>query len=138
MSAAANGRGDNEKARFRDGSTGPAVAIVYDGASPLPVDIGGASVTILGDSLTSGTVDGTPSGVERTFVNNKKNQVLAAHDLVAQYIWLDFGTKQERVSIITYTSATFPSTTITRTFAYTLVGTQYRLDSETWAASGGG
>lgn len=138
MSAATNGRLDNEKARFRDGATGPAVAIVYDGSSPLPVDIGGASVTILGDSLTSGTVDGTPTGTERTFVNNKKNQVLASHDLVAAYTWADFGTKNERVTSIQYTSATFPGDTITRTFAYTLTSGAYRLDSETWAASGGG
>ena len=102
------------------------------------VNIGSASVIIEGDAITSGTTDGTPTGTERTFVNNKKQQVLSAHDLVAAYTWLNFGTKQERVSTIVYTSATFSSDIITRTFAYTLVGTSYRLDSETWTASGGG
>ena len=100
--------------------------------------MGGISATILGDSITSGTVDGTSTGNERTFVNNKKQQILSAHDLVAAYTWLNFGTKQERVSTIIYTSATFPGDIITRTFAYTLVGTNYRLDSETWTSSGGG
>lgn len=122
---------DKESAAFivdtNDGGTNKRVQIM-----------GGISATIIGDSITSGTVDGTPTGTERTFVNNKKQQVLSAHDLVAAYTWLNFGTKQERVSTIIYTSATFPGDTITRTFAYTLVGTNYRLDSETWTASSGG
>lgn len=102
------------------------------------VNIGSASVTVLGDSKISGTVDGTDTGTERTFVNNKKNQVLASHDLSVAYTWLSFGTKDERVSTIIYTSATFPGDTITRTFNYTLTSGKYRLDSETWTASGGG
>lgn len=122
---------DKESAAFivdtNDGGTNKRVQVM-----------GGISATILGDSITSGTTDGTPTGTERTFVNNKKQQVLSAHDLVAAYTWLDFNTKQERVSTIVYTSATFPGDIITRTFAYTLVGTNYRLDSETWTSSAGG
>lgn len=114
------------------------VQVMNDATNPIPVDIGSANVTILGDSITSGTVDGTPGGTERTFVNNKKQQVLSAHDLVAAYTWLDFGNKNERVSSILYTSATFAGVNITRTFAYTLVGTNYRLDTETWTSSVGG
>ncbi len=102
------------------------------------VNIGSASVTITGDSITSGTVDGTASGTERTYVNNKKQQVLSAHDLSVAFTWLDFGTKQERVSTMVYTSATFPTDTITRTFSYTLTSGKYRLDTEVWTASNGG
>ena len=110
-----------------------------DGSNPVPVSvIGGLSVTVSGDSITSGTVDGTAGGTERTFVNNRKSQVLAAHDLAAAYTWLDFGTKNERVSTIVYTSATFTGVTVTRTFAYSLVSGAYRLDSETWSTSPGG
>ncbi len=122
---------DKESAAFivdtNDGGTNKRVQVM-----------GGISATILGDSITSGTIDGTSTGTERTFVNNKKQQVLSAHDLVAAYTWLNFNTKQERVSTIVYTSATFPGDIITRTFAYTLVGTNYRLDSETWTSSSGG
>lgn len=102
------------------------------------VNIGSASVTVLGDSKISGTVDGTDSGTERTFVNNKRNQVLASHDLVAAYTWLDFGTKNERVSTIVYSSATFVGVTVTRTFAYSLASGKYRLDSDTWVTAPGG
>lgn len=101
------------------------------------VNIGSASVTVVGDSITSGTVDGTASGTERTFVNNYKNQVLNSHDLVVTYTWLNFGTKDERVSQIVYTSATIPAV-ITRLFSYTLTGGKYRLDTETWSSSLGG
>lgn len=102
------------------------------------VDIGSANVTVLGDSKISGTVDGTDTGTERTFVNNRKNQVLASHDLAVAYTWLNFGTKDERVSSIVYTSATFTGVTVTRTFTYSLVGTKYRLDQETWVTTPGG
>lgn len=103
-----------------------------------PLDVNITDVTINGDSKISGTVDGTATGTERTFVNNKRQQVLSSHDLSASYTWLDFGTKKERVSTIVYTSSTFPSDTITRTFSYTLVGNVYRLDTEIWTSSGGG
>lgn len=101
-------------------------------------DVTVGSVVVEGDSITSGTVDGTDTGTERTFVNNRKNQLLAAHDLALAYTWLDFGNKDERVSSIVYTSATFVGVTVTRTFAYSLVGTKYRLDSELWSTAPGG
>lgn len=126
------------------GSGLPARRVTVVNDTPIPVDIGGGSITIdgdvtvLGDAKTSGTVDGTETGTERTFVNNRKNQVLAAHDLQAAYTWLDFNTKNERVSQIVYTSATFSGVTVTRSFAYSLVSGSYRLDSETWSTSPGG
>ena len=69
------------------GSGLPARRVTVVNDTPIPVDIGGGSITIdgdvnvLGDAKTSGTVDGTETGTERTFVNNRKNQVLASHDL---------------------------------------------------------
>lgn len=108
---------------------------VPSATDPLPVEIiaGGG-----GSSLNTGTVDGTISGTQRVFVNNKRQQVLSAHDLVETYTWAGFGTKTERVTSIVYTSATIAGVTITRTFSYTLVGGLYRLDSETWTSSAGG
>ena len=126
-------RKDREHDKFQEnpGDLGTDVRVVIKA-----IDSG--SITILGDSITSGTVDGTSTGIERTFVNNRKNQVLASHDLAVAYTWLDFGTKDERVSTIVYTSATFVGVTVTRTFAYSLVGTKYRLNSETWVTAPGG
>lgn len=98
----------------------------------------GTSIGGTGTSIITGTVDGDPSGTARVFVNNKKQQVLTAHDVVATYTWLDFGTKNERISTIVYTSATFLGDTITRTFTYSLVSSKYRLDTEVWTSSGGG
>lgn len=120
------------------GETARRVTVVNDVSDPIPVSVSSLSVTITGDAITSGTVDGTATGTERTFVNNRKNQVLASHDLAVAYTWLDFGTKDERVSSIVYTSATFVGVTVTRTFTYSLVGTKYRLDSESWVTAPGG
>lgn len=110
-----------------------AIAVVNPDGSNISGGGGGGTSTII-----VGTVDGTTTGTQRVIVNNKKQQVLSSHDLIESYTWLNFGTKQERVSTIIYTSATFPSVTVTRTFAYTLVGTNYRLDTSTWTVSGGG
>ena len=120
------------------GLTARRVTVVNDVSDPIPVSVSSLSVTITGDAITSGTVDGTATGTERTFVNNRKNQVLSSHDLAVAYTWLDFGTKDERVSSIVYTSATFVGVTVTRTFTYSLVGTKYRLDSESWVTAPGG
>ncbi len=105
---------------------------------PIPVTLSGGSVTVLGDSITSGTVDGTDTGTERTFVNNYRQQVMSSHDLVPTYVWLDFGNKNERISTITYTSATFPGVTVVQTYNYTLVGGAYRLDSAPFVTTPGG
>lgn len=120
------------------GETARRVTVVNDVSDPIPVSVSSLSVTITGDAITSGTVDGTSTGTERTFVNNRKNQVLSSHDLAVAYTWLNFGTKDERVSSIVYTSATFVGVTVTRTFTYSLVGTKYRLDSESWVTAPGG
>lgn len=120
------------------GETARRVTVVNDVSDPIPVSVSSLSVTITGDAITSGTTDGTPTGTERTFVNNRKNQLLASHDLVVSYTWLDFGTKDERVSSIVYTSVTFTGVTVTRTFSYSLVGTKFQLDQETWVTAPGG
>lgn len=120
--------------------TGSSYTIPPVNVSQTPGDVWDVNATVVveGDSISSGTVDGTPSGTERTFVNNRKNQVLAAHDLIISYSWLNFGTKDERIDSITYTSNTFPGISVLRSFSYTLVGTKYRLDSESWTTTPGG
>ena len=129
---------DRERDKFEEnaGDGGTDVRVVIKNVDPIEVTIG--SVIVEGDSIISGTVDGTETGTERTFVSNRKNQLLASHDLAVAYTWLGFGTKDERVSSIVYTSATFSGVTVTRTFTYSLVGTKYRLDSEAWTTTPGG
>lgn len=83
--------------------------------------------------LSIGTEDGTPTGVQRVFVNNLRQQVLASHTRQAAFTYADFGTKDQRITQIDYTSTTFTGFTIRRQFAYTLVGNRYRRDTESWA-----
>lgn len=91
-------------------------------------------VSVSGDPFKiSGTIDGTPSGTEYTFVNNVRQQILAAHDRQQDITYADFGTKNQRVTQIDYTSATFPGIIARKTFTYTLVGVNYRRDSIDWA-----
>lgn len=79
-----------------------------------------------------GSIDGTKTGTKFGFVNNLRQQVLDSHDRNAIFTYADFGTKDQRITRIDYTSTTFSGNTIRRDFSYTLVGTKYRRDNEIW------
>jgi hypothetical protein len=80
-----------------------------------------------------GSINGTKTGTKYGIVNNLRLQILDSHDRVASFTYADFGTKNQRITQINYTSGTFPGTTVQRQFSYSLVGTNYRRDNETWA-----
>jgi hypothetical protein len=109
--------------------------------NPLPVDAEvNVEVNVALDAFTPtpdsvlpvGSIDGTKTGTKYGFVNNRRQQILDSHDRVAAFTYSDFGTKNQRVTQIDYTSATFPGITVRRQFSYSLVGNFYRRDSETW------
>ena len=85
------------------------------------------------DVAIAGTEDGTASGTPRHFVNNRRLQILASHDRVQHITYADFGTKDQRVTAITYTSPTFPGISAVKTITYTLVGNRYRRDDIIWS-----
>jgi|GEM_PF-4222575 hypothetical protein len=80
-----------------------------------------------------GSLDGTQSGQKYGIVYNARQQILDSHDRNAEFIYADFGTKDQRIVQINYTSDTFPGITVRRVFTYTLIGNKYRRDSETWS-----
>lgn len=81
----------------------------------------------------SGTEDGTASGTEYGFVYNQKQQILASQDREEEYTYADFGTKDQRITRVEYSSATFPGITVRRDFNYTLISAKYRRDSSVWS-----
>jgi hypothetical protein len=117
---------------------GPALAAqsipvtIATNQTAIPVDL--EAFTSTPDNVfIVGTEDGTKTGVKRGYVNNLRQQILASHDRIQNITYADFGTKDERVTSITYTSPTFPSATATKTITYTQVGTKYRRDAITWS-----
>lgn len=121
-----------------DPATGKAILIrnalgelvVPSADNPLPVDITDASVVVTAGPI-AGTEDGTPTGVVRTFVNNVYQQILATSDRDQEIFYADFGTKNQRVTRIDYTSAIIPSVIARKEITYTLVGIRYRRDKIT-------
>lgn len=85
-------------------------------------------------SLMIGTEDGTPDGAQFVVVNNFRQQILATHDRESTFNYADFGTKNQRITSIEYSSSTIPGFTAVRTFNYTAIGTpaKYRRDNEIW------
>lgn len=81
----------------------------------------------------SGTIDGTPSGTEYGVVYNVRQQILATHDRDQQIIYADFGTKDQRITRIDYSSPTFSGIVARKNINYTLVGNKYRRDSIIWS-----
>jgi hypothetical protein len=100
--------------------------------TPLPVNLD-AFTNVDPDSVQLvGSINGTKTGTKYGIVNNLRLQILDSHDRIAAFTYADFGTKNQRITQINYTSGTFPGTTVQRQFSYTLVGTNYRRDNETW------
>ena len=108
--------------------------------SKLPVlgqhpESGSVSVVLASDQdiiSVGGTDDGLATGTPYGLVYNQKEQILASHDKIVSYTYADFGTKNERIIRIDYTSPTFTGVTARRDFSYTLLSSQYRLDTEVW------
>lgn len=108
----------------------------YGQDNPLPT-----SATFTGDinvKLTdepikiSGTENGQPNGAEFPFVNNILQQILKAKDRIGTITYADFGTKNQRITQITYTAASIGvgvGFTAVKTFTYTLVGNKYRRET---------
>lgn len=103
------------------------------------VDVSGSTVNVAGSVQldepvkVAGTIDGTPTGTEYGVVYNQRLQVLDAHDREDQYTYADFGTKNQRIIQIDYTSTTFTGITVRRVFNYVLDGNSYRRTDSIWS-----
>jgi hypothetical protein len=100
---------DREFDKFRPASNGQSkVAVTLEQDSPIPVE--------LAESIAQ--------------------QILKASDREKQFAWLDFGTRNERISEIIYTAQSVGDYILTKTFSYSLSGNAYRIDSETLVLTG--
>lgn len=79
-----------------------------------------------------GSIDGTKTGTKYGFVNNIRQQILSSQDREQAITYADFGTKDQRIVQIDYTSSTFPGFTVQKIINYTLVSGRYRRDSIEW------
>lgn len=99
----------------------------------LDVNVIGSPTVVLDEPLLiSGTDTGTISGTEYGYVYNQRQQVLAAHDREQDITYADFGTKDQRITQIDYTSPTFLGFIVRKIINYTLVSGRYRRDSVDW------
>lgn len=98
--------------------------------NPLPIS---GTVSVTEPLIVSGTEDGTVLGTERAFVNNQRLQVLASHDREENYTYADFGTKNQRITRVEYSSATFPGIVVRRDFNYILDSGRYKLLDSVWS-----
>lgn len=84
--------------------------------------------------MTVGSVDGTKTGTKYGWVNNVKQQIMAAHDRKRDAFYLDISSKKDRrLDKFEYTSPTFPGVTLVRQFSWTLVGTEYVYENDEWS-----
>lgn len=66
-------------------------------------------------------------------VDNLREKILKATDLVQAYTWADFGTKNERITRIDNSAASVGIQIARQNFSYTLTVGSYRLDNITWS-----
>lgn len=96
------------------------------------------SVTLATDqseikTLLAGTDNGLITGNKFLYVNNIKNQILATDDRDQEIIYEDFGTKNQRITEINYTSDRFPGVTAKKTLTYVLESGRYKRTNITWS-----
>jgi hypothetical protein len=82
--------------------------------------------------ITAGTQNGLVNGPVFINVSNLRLQILAAHDRVQDITYADFGTKDQRVVKIDYSSATFAGFTASKNINYVIDGSRYRRTNITW------
>lgn len=76
-----------------------------------------------------GTEDGTSTGVQKVFVNNRYLQILAAKDRDQDIAYADFGTKNQRITQIDYVAPSIGTGVgyiARKTFTYVLDGSRYK------------
>ena len=84
-------------------------------------------------SITAGTQDGLVGGPVFINVSNLRQQILASHDREQSITYADFGTKNQRVVQIDYSSPTFAGFVAQKVILYSLVSGRYRRDSINWS-----
>jgi len=109
------------------------VAIAGSVAIAEPVDVVVTTPVVIDDSTPVNVTIQEP--IDVVALENVRQQMLKDPLLERAFTWLDFGTKNQRISTIVYTSTNLPLNTVTRTFSYTLVGTRYRLDTDEWVTT---
>jgi hypothetical protein len=77
-------------------------------------------------------VGGITNPLPVEIVDNIRQQILKAADRDQLITYASFGTKDQRVIKVEYTSPTVVGYTARKTLSYTLVGTKYRRDSIEW------
>lgn len=110
------------------------VSVVLASDQTLTVNANMDAFTSSPDSVQLvGSIDGTSAGTKYGFINNIKQQILTAQDRQQTITYADFGTKNQRITQIDYTSGTFPGFTVRKQLIYTLVSGNYRRDNINWS-----
>ena len=98
-----------------------------------PLEVNLDAFTLTPDSVQLvGSNNGLSTGDKFGIVYNIRKAILDAEDRETDITYADFGTKDQRVTAITYTSPTFPGRSATKQLTYSLVGNRYRRDSIDW------
>lgn len=83
-----------------------------------------------GESGTAQEVFIGNTQIDVTLVESIAQQILKASDRDKQFTWLDFGTKNERISKITYIAPSVGSYILEKNFQYALELNKYKLIRE--------
>jgi hypothetical protein len=95
-----------------------------------PNNLGEVSVTV-SDKETHQKLDAIAQAIGAA-PTNIRTLVLAAEDREQVITYEDFGTKNQRIVRIDYTTETLPDVVVRKIISYSLVGNNYRRDNIRW------
>lgn len=128
---------DEEGKKYNENNPLPVNATVSVVVPPIAVELDALTPPTQANpdnAMIVGSINGTKAGTKYGWVNNVKQQIMAAHDRKRDAFYLDLASKKDRrLDKFEYTSPTFPGVTLVRQFSWTLVGTEYVYENDEWS-----
>lgn len=99
----------------------------------IAIDANGFDATNPDSIQLVGSIDGTSTGSKYGFINNLRQQIMSTQNRQSAVTYADFGSKDQRITRIDFTSALFPGYTVRKDFLYVLDSGRYRRTNINWS-----
>lgn len=116
-----------------DSTTLTSLQTIQDTSNTILTQIENNTVGLATESTQADVLSALQDINNAQLILNTKEQIMRAVDREQDIVYADFGTKDQRITQISYSASSVGVFSAVKTISYTLVGSKYRLDSITWS-----